>query len=161
MSGVIRPAVLVSAVLLGAHLVVSAPRIWSAFALCSFESSDAFQSTDFYLAGMTGTSHASDRILRALAALPSEKAVLLLVPNSGTQSAFVAQHLSYLGWPREVHWFGTGDEEVESRLAEVGPSTLAGVVFWHVQMPARLPHGFRFGAEQSIVPISGFEISPP
>lgn len=137
--------------LCGAYLLVSLPRILPGFAFGKLKPSEPYCSTDSYLQALTGAEHASSRILEALESLPPNKTIVLVLPDAGVGSAFIAQNVTYLCWPREVRWLTAKNGQAE--LYALSPSTLAAVLFWDVTPFAGLPNGIRLGAGQVLVPL--------
>lgn len=141
------------AILLCAYLVVSGPKIWPVLSSPAIRSSDALSSTDAYLHALTGRAHASAQILATLAPLPVDKAVVLVLPDAGVRSAFIAQNVSYLSWPREVRWVCAEGGQAKNQILAMPPTSLAAIIFWDVAPIAWLPSGVRLGAGQVIIPM--------
>ncbi len=135
------------------YLVVSVPRILPSLTRGPLGPTEPFYSTDAYLEALTGTRHASSQILHALAPLPRDKMVVLVLPDAGVNSAFIAQNVTYLCWPREVRWLVADHPHAERDLFALAPSTLAAVIFWDVAPFNGLPDGIRLGQRQVIVPV--------
>lgn len=135
------------------YLAVSVPRILPSLTRGPLGPAEPFYSTDAYLELLTGTRHASVQILHALAPLPRDKTVVLVLPDAGVNSAFIAQNVTYLCWPREVHWLVADHPHAERDLFALAPSSLAAVIFWDVPPFNGLPDGIRLGARQVIVPV--------
>ena len=144
--------------LCGFYLLVSIPKVLPHLVIGRLSPAESFSSTDSYLLALTGTAHASAQILNALAPLPRDKIVVLVLPDAGTLSAFIAQNVTYLSWPREVRWLTASNGQVE--LYAMAPSTLAAVIFWDVAPFPGLPSGIRLGPSQVVVPIRRPD-SPP
>ena len=135
------------------YLAVSVPRILPNLTGGPLGPAEPFYSTDAYLELLTGTRHASMQILHALAPLPRDKTVVLVLPDAGVNSAFIAQNVTYLCWPREVHWLVADHPHADRDLFALAPSSLAAVIFWNVAPFSGLPDGIRLGARQVIVPV--------
>jgi hypothetical protein len=142
-----------------AYLAVSLPKLWPVFVPKRIAPAEPFYSLDAYLEAFTQSGRPSARILRALASLPRDKAVILFVPNDSTESKFIALSVIYLSWPREVRWLATNNHDVESQLQAMAPSSLAAVIFWNVTPPSWLPAGIPIGRTQVLVPVLRAESS--
>ncbi|MGI8432892.1 MAG: hypothetical protein ACR2MW_11465 [Chthoniobacterales bacterium] len=139
--------------LLGLYLAVSAPQLWSSLQFEWHGRASASYSSDAYLETVTRTRKASARILQALDTVPADKTIVLVLPDSGVRSAFIAQNMTYLSWPREVHWISAEKGDLEDQIFALAPATVGAVLFWDVAPAANWPGGLRLGPGQVIFPL--------
>lgn len=137
--------------LLGLYLALSAPRLWSSLQFESHGRASASYSSDAYLETVMRSRGASARILRALATVPTDKTIVLVLPDSGVRSAFIAQNVTYLSWPREVLWISAEKGDMQEQVYSLAPATVGALLFWDVVPAADWPGGIRLGPSQVII----------
>ena len=141
-------------ILLATYVLIGAANIAPVLTLAALHPNAPFASTDFYLETLTGAPHLSKGIEAAIARIPEEKAVVLIVAESGVRSALIAQTVGYLSWPHEVRWLTANSTDAHAALFAMTPSSVGAVLFWEVKPFAEMPPGIPMGPQQVLVPLA-------
>lgn len=113
-----------------------------------------FDSTDRYLEWFFQGDAGSMRILHVLDGTPRDKAIALILPDAGKESAFAYQIINYLAWPREIQWVVLNRDTAVDQLKSLNPDSLAAIIFWGMEPPPWMRSGVQLGPRQTIVPAS-------
>ncbi len=139
--------------LLCTYLVVSLNYLAPAISPLALEPANSLYSTDSYLQNLTGTAHASNLILRALAPLPRDKTIVLVLPDRGPRSGYIAMNLSYLSWPHAVRCLSAAQGDVADQLSAISPASIAAIIFWDTPAFLSNASATQIGPRQLIVPL--------
>jgi hypothetical protein len=150
---------LIWVVLFGAFLFISAPIVFRAVFENKIGPVDPNHSIDNYLQGLTGVTNGSARFSEALAALETNKPLIVFVNAESSPSSFLGMLVSYLSWPRDARIINVHTTGVDRELAMIKPASIAGVVFCSVTAPSWILGGTRFGRNIFVVPASSLSPS--
>lgn len=141
-------------VLFGAFVWISAPIVWPAIRENHVGPIETNRSIDAYLGALTGIERGSERLPETFEHLGRQGSLVVFVRNENAQSEFLGMMIGYVSWPREIQLIKVSGSTVEKELADINPSSVAGVVFCSVQPPAWLEHRVRLGSDMILVPVS-------
>jgi hypothetical protein len=133
---------------------ISAPIVGSAIVENRIGAAETNRSIDSYLRGLTGIENGSEKLPDAFRHLGKEGRLIVFVLNENAQSEFLGMMIGYISWPREVQIIKVSGPTVDKELADIKPSTVAGVVFCSVSPPAWLGHRVRLGSSIVLVPVT-------
>jgi hypothetical protein len=112
---------------------------------------DAFRSSNAYLQAITGTTHASERIIDIMDSIPPEKPLLIFVREKNPESSLLGMALAYLAWPRVVQIETVDGPRCDQQLARIAPNSVGGVAFCDVQPPSWISGGMRLGQNSKLI----------
>jgi len=135
-----------------AFVGLSAPRMWTALNSGMLGPAEPSYSTDRDIAGLSGIQNGSERIRQTLAALPSEKRLVILLPDRDAPSAYFTSLVTYLCWPRAVEAIQLHPDAVAHRVRQLDPATFAGILFLRLPPPSFVPKGIQWAPELIFVP---------
>jgi hypothetical protein len=129
----------------------SAPSVKRALAGPFPDQIDAFHSSNAYLQAVTGSAHASERIIDVMSALPADKPLLIFEREKDSSSSLLGMALAYLAWPHEVRFETANGGHCDEQLARVAPTSVSAVAFCDLPSPAWVPGGLRLGKAGRLV----------
>jgi hypothetical protein len=135
-------------------LWISVPMVGPAITENRFGPVETNRSIDDYLRVLAGIEHAADKLSDTFARLDKKGSLVIFVRKENSPSEFLGMIIGYLAWPREVQVFSVSGPTVEKELADIKPSSVAGVVFCSVNPPAWLQTRVRLGSNVVLVPIT-------
>jgi len=112
------------------------------------------RSIDAYLGALTGIEHGSEKLPDVFRRLGKDGSLLIFVRDENAQSEFLGMMIGYVSWPREVQIIKVTSPTVGKELADVKPSSVAGVVFCSADPPAWLQHRVSLGSGVVLVPLT-------
>ncbi|MFL6531661.1 MAG: hypothetical protein ACJ8HU_09450 [Chthoniobacterales bacterium] len=122
---------------------------------------DASFSSDRDIEGLCGIDHGSERIRQTLAALPSKKRLVILLPAHDASSAYFASLVGYAAWPRQVDAIEIDPRATVARVRALNPKTFAAILFLRLPPPPFVPRGVRWASGLTFVPSpAGTETTP-
>jgi hypothetical protein len=133
---------------------ISAPIVGSAAMENRIGSADTNRTIDAYLGALTGIEHGSEKLPDAFRRLGKEGRLIVFVRNENAQSEFLGMMVAYVSWPREIQIVKVAAPTVEKELAEIQPSSVAGVVFCSINPPSWLSNRVRLGSSIILVPVA-------
>ena len=133
---------------------ISAPIVWPAIRENRIGPIETNCSIDAYLGALTGVEHGSEKLPDVFQRLGKDGSLVVFMRNENAQSEFLGMMVGYVSWPREVQLIKVSGPTVEKELAEIKPSSVAGVVFCSVEPPAWLQHRLRLGSGMVLVPVT-------
>lgn len=128
-------------------VALGASRIWLALRSGMVGPAVPFYSTDRDIAGLSGITNGSERIVQTLAALPGSKRLVIILPEGDAPSIYFALMIGYLGWPRTVDAIQIAPEEAGARVRQLDPATFEAILFCRIPPPAFVPAGERWAPE--------------
>jgi len=137
---------------------ISAPIVASAIRENRLVPLETNRSIDAYLGALTGIEHGSEKLPDVFRRLGKDGSLIIFVRDENAQSEFLGMMVGYVSWPREVQIIKVASPTVERELADIKPSSVAGVIFCSVDPPAWLQHRVPLGSGVTLVPLT--EASP-
>lgn len=137
------------------YLALGAPKIVSAFKVPAPAPLTAYHSTDAYLLGCTGVKAVSAGLIYFFKALPSNKSVVVFIPEDDVCGDVIGMTMSYLAWPRAVQTIAVGLPNIAPALQKIDPASLGAVIFYVVKPPPSWQgRDVRLGPNLTVVPLS-------
>ena len=133
---------------------ISVPIIGSAIRENRVGPIETNRSIDAYLGALSGIEHGSEKLPDVFRRLGKDGSLIIFVRDENAQSEFLGMMIGYVSWPREVQVIKVAGPTVEKELADIKPSSVAGVVFCSVNPPAWLQHRVPLGSSITLVPVT-------
>src|SRR3954465_4418882 len=137
----------------GAFAVVGAAKLCTTLTPELPRAGEASVSSDGDIRGLSGIENGSERIRQTLAALPSNKRLVIILPAHDASAAYFASLVGYVGWPRQVDAIEIDPAASIARVRAINPKTLAAILFIRVPPPPFVPRGAQWAEGLTLVPL--------
>ncbi|MEY2526994.1 MAG: hypothetical protein QOE73_1765 [Verrucomicrobiota bacterium] len=137
------------------YLALGVPKIVSAFKVPAPAPLTAYHSTDAYLLACTRVKAVSAGLIKFFKTLPSNKSVVVFIPEDDVCGDVIGMTISYLAWPRAVRTIAVGLPNIAPALQKIDRASLGAVIFYVVKPPSSWK-GFdvRLGPNLTVVSLS-------
>ncbi|MEP6809985.1 MAG: hypothetical protein ABI992_07060 [Chthoniobacterales bacterium] len=135
-----------------AFVLLGAFQIWPTVRGSTFGPVLPYHTTNSYLISLLKIRDGSERLQRALAALPADRPVAVLLPKDDERWIFVGYLIGYFAWPREVQIAPLTKLNAAHELHALDRDSLGGIFFAGFPPPPGFSPALSIGAGLTMVP---------
>lgn len=112
-----------------------------------------FASTDAYLEALLDVPNGSEACLKAMSKLRGPRAIVYFCPRRDSKGDFIFGLLAYLSSPQQIEKVEIDHSELEQKIESIDRASTSAFIFFGMQEPSGLSHGWRIGPNLLIVPL--------
>jgi hypothetical protein len=132
--------------------VIGARELWIS-SQGNFIERRVYASTDAYLKAFLRVTDGSERCVEVISKFYGRRPLIYFSAPRYAQGDFVYDLLCYLSWPQQIRKIESDSADLREKLAVIDQNETPALIFFGLQPPPELAHGWRFGSDLWVVPI--------